>query len=35
MKITIDTQIQAPLDLVWQAYISPEDMLEWSALSDE
>ena len=35
MKITIDTQIQAPLALVWQAYTSPEDMLEWSALSDK
>lgn len=35
MKITVDKLISAPLDRVWQAYVTPEDITQWNAASDD
>ena len=35
MKITIETQVQAPLDAVWKAWTTPEDITQWNAASDD
>ena len=35
MKITINTAVRAPLDLVWQAWTTPEDINQWNAASDD
>lgn len=35
MKITIATTVRAPLDVVWQAYVTPEDITAWNAASDD
>lgn len=34
MNITIETIVQAPIDKVWRAYTSPEDIIQWNAASD-
>ncbi|MFG1497189.1 SRPBCC family protein [Saccharospirillum sp. HFRX-1] len=35
MKITISTQVKAPLEIVWQAWTTPEDINQWNAASDD
>ena len=35
MKITIETLVRAPIDKVWRAYTSPEDIIQWNAASDD
>lgn len=35
MKITVTTDIHAPLPLVWQAYTTPEHIVQWNAASDD
>lgn len=35
MKITVATTISAPLEQVWQAYVTPEDIKQWNAASDD
>jgi uncharacterized protein YndB with AHSA1/START domain len=35
MKIEVQATIRAPIDLVWKAYISPEDIVQWNAASDD
>ncbi len=35
MKITVEARISAPLDKVWNAYTSPEDIIQWNAASDD
>ncbi|AZQ10183.1 SRPBCC family protein [Shewanella khirikhana] len=30
MKITVETHIQAPLTRVWQAWITPADIVQWN-----
>ncbi|MCW8128579.1 SRPBCC family protein [Microbulbifer halophilus] len=30
MKISIDTEIEAPLDRVWDAWVTPEDITKWN-----
>ncbi|WP_072396618.1 SRPBCC family protein [Hyphomicrobium sp. CS1GBMeth3] len=35
MKITVDTKVAAPIEQVWQAYTSPEDIKQWNAASDD
>ena len=35
MKITVETTIAAPIDEVWRAYTSPEDIKRWNAASDD
>lgn len=33
MKITVETTVRAPLARVWQAYTTPEDIMQWNAAS--
>lgn len=35
MKITIETNIQAPIEKVWLAWNTPEDIVQWNAASDD
>jgi uncharacterized protein YndB with AHSA1/START domain len=35
MKITVETNIQAPIEKVWRAYTTPEDIVQWNAASDD
>lgn len=35
MKITVETTVRAPIELVWKAYSSPEDIVQWNAASDD
>ncbi|MFM7248960.1 MAG: SRPBCC family protein [Planctomycetaceae bacterium] len=35
MKITIETTIAAPIEEVWHAWTTPEDIKQWNAASDD
>ncbi|MDX2219591.1 MAG: SRPBCC family protein [Burkholderiales bacterium] len=35
MKITVETTIAAPLQKVWSAWITPADIVQWNAASDD
>ncbi len=35
MQITVESQVKAPIDLVWQAYTTPEHIVPWNAASDD
>ena len=35
MKITVSTLVEAPIELVWAAYTSPEDIKCWNAASPD
>ncbi len=35
MKITVTTTVAAPINKVWQAYTTPEDIKQWNAASDD
>ena len=35
MKISVDTTISAPIEQVWRAYTTPEDIKRWNAASDD
>lgn len=35
MKITVETTIAAPMEEVWRAYSTPEDIKQWNAASDD
>ena len=35
MKITVETLVNAPVDRVWSAYTTPEDIKQWNAASDD
>ena len=35
MNITIETLVRAPINKVWRAYTSPEDIIQWNAASDD
>lgn len=35
MKITIETAVKAPLQRVWQAWNSPEEIRQWNAASPD
>lgn len=35
MKITVETTVHAPIDKVWSAYTSPDDIVQWNAASDD
>ncbi len=35
MNITVETQIHAPIEQVWRAYTTPEDIVRWNAASDD
>jgi uncharacterized protein YndB with AHSA1/START domain len=35
MKITIETLVDAPIEEVWRAWTTPDDILQWNAASDD
>jgi uncharacterized protein YndB with AHSA1/START domain len=35
MKITVETTIDAPVEKVWHAWTTPEDIKQWNAASDD
>ena len=35
MKITVSTLVSAPIDQVWQAYVTPEDIKCWNTASPD
>jgi len=35
VKITVETFVKAPVDKVWTAYTTPEDIKQWNAASDD
>ena len=35
MKITVETIVAAPIEKVWRAYTTPEDIKQWNAASDD
>jgi len=35
MKITVKTTVAAPINQVWRAYTTPEDIRQWNAASDD
>jgi len=35
MKITVETNVRAPIDRVWKAYTTSEDIVQWNAASDD
>ena len=35
MKISIETTVNAPLELVWQSFVTPQDIICWNFAIDE
>ena len=35
MKITVTTLVAAPIEEVWSAYVTPADIVQWNAASDD
>ena len=35
MKITIETSVRAPVERVWRAWTTPDDIVRWNAASDD
>jgi uncharacterized protein YndB with AHSA1/START domain len=35
MKISIETRVKAPVDKVWAAWNTPEDIIQWNAASED
>lgn len=35
MKISVETLVSAPVDKVWSAYTTPEDIKQWNTASDD
>jgi len=35
MKISVETTVGAPIEQVWRAYTTPEDIKQWNAASDD
>ncbi len=35
MKITVETNVRAPIESVWKAYTTPADIVQWNAASDD
>lgn len=35
MKITVETTVAAPIDVVWNAWNTPDDIKQWNAASDD
>ena len=33
MKITVETTVKAPIDAVWRAWNTPDDIVQWNAAS--
>jgi len=35
MKITVETTVNAPIEAVWRAWTTPDDITQWNAASDD
>lgn len=35
MQITVETTVRVPIDQVWQAYTTPDDIVQWNAASED
>ena len=35
MKITVETNVAAPVGQVWEAYVTPEDIKQWNAAAED
>ena len=35
MQITVEVTVAAPIEKVWGAYVTPEDIVQWNAASDD
>ncbi len=35
MKITVETKVEAPIEEVWRAWTTPEDIKQWNAASED
>jgi uncharacterized protein YndB with AHSA1/START domain len=35
MKLSVETMVKAPIEQVWAAYTTPEDIKQWNAASDD
>ena len=35
MKISVETSITVPIDRVWSAYITPDDIIQWNSASED
>jgi uncharacterized protein YndB with AHSA1/START domain len=35
MLLTVTTLVRAPLSVVWEAYVTPADIMAWNAASDD
>ena len=35
MEISVETTVHAPIEKVWSAYTTPEDIIQWNAASDD
>jgi len=35
MKITVETTVQAPIERVWSAWTTPEDIKQWNTASED
>ncbi len=35
MKITVETKVAAPIEKVWRAWTTPDDITQWNAASDD
>jgi uncharacterized protein YndB with AHSA1/START domain len=35
MKLTVSCLVDAPVAKVWEAYVTPEDIVQWNAASDD
>jgi uncharacterized protein YndB with AHSA1/START domain len=35
MKITVETTVKAPIEQVWRAWTTPDDIKQWNAASDD
>lgn len=35
MKITVESTVRAPIEAVWRAWTTPEDIKQWNAASDD
>jgi uncharacterized protein YndB with AHSA1/START domain len=35
MQITVETSVAAPIEEVWRAYTTPDDIRQWNAASDD
>ena len=35
MRITVETRIQAPIDAIWSAWNTPEDIMQWNTASED